>query len=140
MAVFRGDQFMLEVNTSTTATPTWVVVADMNSFSKSSQRNNQTFPVFQRSLPHSITGPREQTYSVSGYFNPADPGQQKLFSSEQSNSIVQIRVTHNGTDGFTQNVRVGTYTYDADPEGLQEVSFEFAADDASVVVGDGLAL
>jgi len=139
MPTLRGDQFMLEVNSSTTATPTWVVVADMNSFSRGSSRSNQTFPVFQRTVPHSITGTREQTYSVSGFLNPQDAGQVALFAAERTNTPRQIRVTWDGVNGFTQNVDVGSITYDADPEGLQEISFEFAAKDASVVAGTGIA-
>ena len=139
MAVYRGDQFMLEVNTGTDISPVWVVVESLNSFSKSSQRNTQTYPVFQRALPYSIVGPREQTYSVGGYFDPEDAGQAALFAAESSNEAVQIRVTHDGTNGFTQLVKVGSITYDADPEGLQEVSFEFAGEEASVVEGTGIA-
>jgi hypothetical protein len=135
MAVIQGDQFMLEVETAVPAT--YVVVNDMNAFSKSSQRNSQTFPVFQRATPHSVAGPREQTYTFSGYLNPTDAGQLRLFAMEAANTTVKIRVTHDGTNGFTQLVRITTYTYDADPENLQEVSFECTADDTAVIQGTG---
>lgn len=137
MSVYRGDQFMLRV--STDAGTTWLTVADLNSFNKSSQRNTQTFPVFQRALPHSVAGAREQTYSVAGFFNPDDAGQSALFAAEKDDTTIMVEITHDGTNGFTQVVKVGSVTYDADPEGLQEVSFDFTGEEASVVVGTGIA-
>lgn len=137
MAVTHGNQFMLEVNTGTDGAPNWVVVANMNSFSRGSQRNHQLFPVFQRTLPHSVTGPREQTYSIGGYYDPSDVGQLELIQADSENTVRDIRITHDGTNGFKQKVKVTSMTYDADPEGLQEISFEFSADEAAVQVGTG---
>jgi hypothetical protein len=76
-----------------------------------------------------IEGTRETTYSVSGYLNDTDTGQNFLRTAEQTNTDVMIRVTPTEADaeGFDQLCRVGSSNYDVTPDGLQEWGFELAA-------------
>lgn len=135
MPVLLGEEFAIEVQL---ADNSWVEVADMNSFSHGSSRDIATFPVFQRTVPHSIPGPREQTMSVGGYLNSDDPGQARLRAASAGNLTVNIRVYWAGTtNGFTQVVRVGSTGVTVSPEGLQETTFELAAAEAPVIVGTG---
>lgn len=135
MAFKTGSEFMIEVQLGDAS---WVLVNDMNSFSKQGQRNTNTFPVFQRATPYTVAaGAKEQTYTISGLFNPGDAGQARLLAQEAANAAVSIRITWDGTNGFTQSVKCTSYTHDATPEDPQEISFEFSAEADAVIVGTG---
>lgn len=136
--VLGGDEFELSVEVKEGEDPAeMVIVNDLNSYSKQVQRNTQTYPVFKRQTPHSTSGAREQTYSLGGYLNPDDPGQQALLAAEETNTPIKIQVLFNSTDGFSQLVGVNSLTHDADPEGLQEISFELTAKADATKVGNG---
>jgi len=134
MPAFMGADFELHVETSTP--DTYILVADLNSFSRNTSRDNQTFPVFGSSIAYVIPGAREVTYTAAGFLS-TDAGQERLRTVEQSDTPVKIKVLWDGANGFTQEVRVSSTTQDATPEGLQEVSYEFAATAAAVIVGTG---
>ena len=148
--VLNGGEFALYVES--TATPgTFVEVSDINRFSKRSNRNVASFPVFRRGTAYSIPGTREVTYTASGFANPGDEGQSILRAAEVANSNVLIKVVPisgddadagaTGVDGFTHLVRVGTTSHDASPDGLQETSFELSAvADATTVGTNGFIL
>jgi hypothetical protein len=137
MPIQLGANFRLKVNTGTTGSPTWTVVQDMNSIDRGSSRDTSRFPVFDKPLPHSIPGAREVTFTVGGFLNTDDAGQEALRDAEQTDTPVEIQVLFDGTNGFTQTVRVGTVNFSTSPEGLQETGFEFSAQDAAVAVGTG---
>jgi len=128
----HGDQFKFEVDSGG-----FVIVNDMNSFSKNSDRSVTKVPVFQRVLPHVVASARDQGYTLSGFLNGSDAGQNALRAAEAADAQVDIKVTFDGSNGFTQPVKVISYTMDADPEGLQEHGFTLEADGAAIVVGTG---
>jgi hypothetical protein len=130
----HGDQFMFEVDDGGAG---YYVVNDMNAFSKNSDRSVTKVAVFQRALPHIVASARDQGYTLSGFLNGTDNGQNRLRAAELADEQVTIRVTHDGTNGFTQPVKVISYTYDADPEGLQEHGFSLEADGDAVIAGSG---
>lgn len=128
----------LVVNVEDPGSPgTYVPVNDMNSYNKNSSRDRTTYPVFMRTIPHTLVAPREVSFTLSGYLAMTDPGQQILRTAEENDTVANIEVLPDGTNGFRQDVRVGTRTHDADPEAFQEVSFEMAAADDPVQVGSG---
>jgi hypothetical protein len=140
MAVRPGEDFLLQVQLAPVepAEGVWVDVADMNRYSRRSNRDIARFPVFGRALPHSIPGTREQGFTVSGYLNHDDAGQARLRAAEAGNFPVNVRVLFDGTEnGFEQEVYVASFTHDASPEGLQEHGFEMTANDSAVIVGTG---
>lgn len=131
-----GQDFVFEVE-DPGAPGSWVPVHDMNSYSKSSSRTRSTFAVFMRPIPHTIVGAREVTWTFSGFLNMVDPGQEILRDAEEADDVVNIRVLPDGVNGFTQPVRVGSRTHDAEPENFQDYSFEFSAEDVATPVGAG---
>lgn len=135
MAVLQGSDFLLHVETAVAAT--YVIVNDMNSFSKSGSRDTARTPVFGRATPYTSTAPKEATYDVGGLFNPTDPGQIRLREAEANNTPIKIKVMYDGVNGFTQEVKVSSFEYSATPEGFQEYGFEFAANADAVIVGTG---
>ena len=131
---FLGADFELHVES---ATPdTFILVGDLNSFSRNTARDNQTFPVFGSTVAYVIPGTREITYTVSGFLSD-DAGQERLREAEQNDTPIKVRVLWDGTNGFTQEVRVSSTTQDATPEGLQETSFELAGTGPAEIEGTG---
>lgn len=135
MSVLQGSDFLLHVETATPTT--YIVVNDMNSFSKSGSRDTTKTAVFARTTPYSSTAPKEASYDVSGLFNPTDAGQQRLRDMEAANTPVKIKVMFDGINGFTQEVKVSSFEYSASPEGFQEYGFELQANADAVIVGTG---
>lgn len=134
--MIQGQDF--ELNVENPAVPgTFIPVQDMNSFSKASDRDANTYPVFQRAAPYSVAGARNQTYDVGGYLHGTDAGQAALFAAEAAQTPIEIQVLWDGTNGFRQEVIVNSYSVDVDPESPQEIGFEFTANDTAVIVGTG---
>lgn len=134
MSVQLGDVFCLEVWNGIGA---YLVVNDMNAFSKSSTRSTTKVAVFKRALPHTVAAARDVSYTVSGFLNPTDAGQNRLRAMEAADTADNIRVTHDGTNGFVQQVKVTELSFDADPETLQEYGFSFEAEATAVIEGTG---
>lgn len=137
MAAASGEDFVLEV--STDGGTTWNPVGGMNSWGASHPRDRQEYPVFGSTQPVTRSGRRGHDYQASGYYDPVDPGQVALRGAARTDDTVRIRSTHDGTNGFTQDVKVGTtgHDADADPASLQETSFEFYGVADPVVEGTG---
>jgi hypothetical protein len=134
MAIHYGEDFELYVRTAT-GPDVWTPVEDLNRFGKRSSRNSASFPAFRRATAYTIPGARESTYSAAGYLNSTDTGQNFLRTAEAAGTNVFIRVvfTAGSGQGFEQEVRVGSTSYDTTPEGIQEIGLEFTA------VGDATA-
>jgi hypothetical protein len=123
----------------TGTTATYVPVSDMNKYGRKSGRDVSKYPAFGRVVPHSVPGARTQGISISGFATPADPGQDALLDTEAIGSTIFARVWPNGgsTNGFQQEFQVLSFTHDASPEGLQEISFELTAVGPATIIGAG---
>ena len=131
-----GANFVLQ--SATTFGGIYSPVSDLNSFNKTSNRTINQFPVFGRSVAYGIPAPREETYSASGYLSIGDTGQDMLRAAELANTTVFLKVFFDGaTNGFIQEVRVGSKSFSVAPDGLQEVTFEFSAVGTATIVGTG---
>lgn len=137
MAVSSGEDFRLSVSTDGGAT--WLVVGGMNRFSANHPKDRQEYPIFGSTTPISKIGNRGADYQASGYYDGVDAGQQALRAAAASDATVRVRPLHDGTNGYTVDVKVGTtgHDVDADPSSLQETSFEFFGVASPVVVGTG---
>ncbi|MEO7102880.1 MAG: hypothetical protein ABI119_06040 [Gemmatimonadaceae bacterium] len=127
-------------NTGTEASPsagTYAPVSDINSLSKNSTRNVSSFGVFGRSVAYSIPGTRDQTLSLGGFLSVGDTGQGTLFAAEAANTTAYIKVLFDGTNGFTQAVKVGSRTYTATPDGLQQITFALSSAADPTITGTG---
>lgn len=136
--VAMGADFVIEAATATGGS--YSPVNDLNSYRKSNTRNNQTFAVFMKTVAYVIPGTRESTWTVSGFLSIGDTGQDILRTSESANTSCAIKVLPDGTNGFEQEVNVGTTTHEATPEGLQPASFDFAAAAVGIIIGSGPVL
>lgn len=137
MAIHYGEDFELHVRTAT-GPDVWTPVEDLNRFGSRTSRNQNSYAAFRRATSYTIPGPREKTFTVSGYLNNTDTGQNYLRTNEVAGTTVRIRVLPSGgANGYDQDVRVGSTTHDATPEGIQEISFEFTAVGDPIIAGTG---
>jgi hypothetical protein len=134
---FLGSDFEVYVLDTSVSPPSYVPVDDMNNFQRSTSRDKQTFPVFMRLTAHVIPGARGVTYTLSGFLDSGSTGQDILRAAEQNDNVVTMKFLWDGTNGFTQDVKVGSTSQNTTPEGLQETSFELLADADPVIVGSG---
>jgi hypothetical protein len=110
----------------------------MTTFSRRSDRPTNSTKVFNRTAPWSLAQAREEGFSVSGLFDPSDTdGQGRLISFYRSDTAINVRVLWDGTNGFTQLVKVTNVTHSTNADGFQEISFEFTAEGDAVIQGTG---
>lgn len=135
-----GADFRFEVQDYKSAAPDpkpYVPVEDMNNYDRSRTRATTSTPVFHRATPIRTKNARDITFTLSGFLNATDPGQQILRDAEAEDVDVTVRVLPDGVNGFTQLVTVGTITHRTGAEGLQEHSFQCSATADPVVIGMG---
>jgi hypothetical protein len=125
------------ISVSTTLAGTYSPISDLNSVSKNSQRTISQIPVLQRAVAYGIPGAREVTMSLGGFLSVGDTGQDILRAAEDANTTVFIKVLPDGTNGWTQEMRVGSQGYAMAPDGLQEFTWELASVAAAAIVGTG---
>ena len=70
------------LETSSTVGGTYSPISDIHTITRSSNRQIDTFPVFQRATAHSVPGAREVTLTLNGYLSKGDTGQDLLQSIE----------------------------------------------------------
>lgn len=116
---------------------TYEPVSHINSFSRTSNRTVTQFAAFGLDPSIGVPGSREITYQAGGYLSIADAGQDLLEAAEKNNTTVFIQVLYDGTNGFQQEVRVGSKTGTKAPDGLQLRTYEFTAVGAATQVGTG---
>lgn len=139
------DGSALEIWSATTTGPvagvytagTYSKVNDLNRVSFNSNRPSTSQSVFMRSVQYTTFGKREQTYSLSGFKSIGDTGQGILDTAAEDNSVIAIKILRDGTNGWTQFVRVGSNNETMAPEGLQEISYDLGAATAKTLVGTG---
>lgn len=112
-------------------------LSDINNFRYNATRNSTTVTVFGRTVGYTNFSPEAVTATASGFLSVGDTGQDLARTTAQTNATAFIKVLHDGVNGFTQEVRVGTRTREATTDGLQATTFEFGAVGVPVVVGTG---
>jgi hypothetical protein len=136
MAPVLGEDFEIHIETATPGT--FVMIGAMNSYRRGSGRDEAIRKVFGRSLPYKIPGTRDQTMEVSGFLDLVDAGQIRARACEASQADVTIKVLFDGTaNGFTQLVKVRSFSHEAAPEDLQPHGFVFSPQADAVIVGTG---
>jgi len=133
-----GKDFELYVLDTAQSPDAYVLVDGINQWDDQINRERQSWPMFGRATDYQTVGSREITYSMGGFLILTDPGQVIIRTAELADSTVGIKVLwEGGSDGYTQNVRIGTRSGSRTPEGLQTLTYEVAAIDDAVIVGSG---
>lgn len=127
-------------NAGTEASPsagTYAPVSDINTLTRNSTRNVTNYSVFGRSVAYSIPGSRDQSYSLGGYISVGDTGQGTLIAAELANTTAYIKIQFDGTNGFTQAVKVGSRTFSMTPDGLQAMTLQLSSAADPLILGTG---
>ena len=136
MAIALGEDFILNVESTTPGT--FIPVLGMDEWEQNDSQTIDTFPTFGASTPLGIPTPPDISFSISGFFDPVDPGQVRLRTIARARSTVNIQVLHDGTNGYLQEVRGGSRSGGASASGgPQTASFEFAPVGDPTIVGTG---
>lgn len=137
MAIALGEDFRLKVRTST-GPDVFTDVLGMDEWEQSDSQTIDTFPTFGAATPLGIPSPPDVSFSISGFFDPVDPGQQELRDVGAARTTELIQALHDGTNGYQVEIRVGARTHGASASGgPQRQSFEFAPAADPTVVGTG---
>lgn len=116
---------------------TYEKVNDLNRVDFNSNRPSTSQSVFMRDVQHTTFGKAEQTYSLSGFKSIGDTGQGIIDVAGESNDVIAIKILRDGTNGWSQFVRVGSYRESGAPEGLQEISYDLGAASPKTLIGTG---
>lgn len=117
----QGLSALIESSTNDSAYST---VNDLNSASMSISGNNIDVTDFESSYIDRIQGVKDCTWSISGFYNDGDTGQDNIRDALLNNTAIYIRIKYNGTNGFKQQVRVSSFEQSMSPDGTVEVSYE----------------
>lgn len=137
MPNIAGSNFRVKVNTGTVGTPVWTVVQDLTDYTLNNDRQSSSVSVFDKATRLTTYEAREGTMTLDGLFNDNDPGQQALRSASASNAVIGVQILWDGTNGFSQDVRVGGGSQNARPGEYLTTSFSLGGAADPVIVGTG---
>lgn len=114
----------LAIKVGTAYPGTYTVVSELKEASMSQAGNNQDVSTFDQDWVRRMQGLRDDSYSLSGFYNPTDPGQLAIRNAWFGDTVLFVQFLPNGAQGFVQEVKVSTFEISASAEGAQEVSIE----------------
>lgn len=133
--VSGGD---LLISVAAIATPTvFSPVGDMNSYRRGSSRGETRHSVFGRTLQYIVPGRRDQTMEIGGFLTLADAGQVILRTAEANKTDVVIKILFDGTNGFTQQCSVSSFSHDANPDDLENHGFTLVPSADATIIAAG---
>lgn len=131
-----GTDITLEVEDS--ATPgTFIPINGMTTYDRKSGRTSNKQAVFMRATQVKSTGPLDETITMTGLFDPADPGQLAVLAKKAANDQLNIKVTFDGTNGYSQITSCSQGDTSFKPDDKGNINFTFEAEDDAVIVGTG---
>lgn len=132
----QGELFKVHIETAVAGT--YVIMEFMNSYSKGSDSDESRFHVFNRSTPLVIAADPGESFSIGGFYDPADPGQLRAITKSRDGTDVLLKVLPDGVNGFTQLVKILRHRHEASADpGFQLISFECVAQAPAVISGTG---
>lgn len=127
---------LVGTETATTAGP-FLDINGMDTYSRKSGRTSNKKSIFMRATQVKSSGPLDETINMAGLFDPADPGQLRVLSLKSSNTQFNVKITFDGTNGYSQLVQCGNGDTDFKPDDYGNISFVFEGEDNAVIVGTG---
>lgn len=131
------DGAPLTVEIETTTPGVYVAINGVDKYSRRSSRASRKQSVFGQGNQVSSTGVLSETITMSGITDIADPGILRLVAMKAGDLQGNVRVKFDGTNGYTQPVKVTSLDTDADPDDFQTFSLNLETMAAAVLVGTG---
>lgn len=102
----------------------FVPVGLMNDWKFGNAENVAEFDVFDSDDPITFAGKPKRTISFTGYLGDADSGQAIILAASLGKTKPILKMLYDGTNGFTQEVRVNQYQGEA-KAGNTPIDFSF---------------
>jgi hypothetical protein len=134
-APLDGAPLTVEIETATPGV--YVAINGVDKYSRRSSRASRKQSVFGQGNQVSSTGVLSETVTMSGITDIADPGILRLIAMKAGDLQGNVRVKFDGTNGYTQPVKVTSLDTDADPDDFQTFSLNLETMAAAVLVGTG---
>jgi hypothetical protein len=134
-APLDGAPLTVEIETATPGV--YVAVNGVDKYSRRSSRASRKQSVFGQGNQVSSTGVLSETVTMSGITDIADPGILRLVAMKAGDLQGNVRIKFDGTNGYTQPVKVTSLDTDADPDDFQTFSLNLETMAAAVLVGTG---
>jgi len=131
----QGEDLVVQV--AATAIGTKTNVEGMTRYSRRKARPVTRTSVFMRPTPYVSRGQKDYGFTLSGLLILDDAGQQLIRDAESAGTSVFLTVLPDGTNGFMQEVLVGSLSHDASPDAIQDHGWEFTGVDEPSEVGTG---
>jgi predicted secreted protein len=118
----KGKNTKIQVSTDDV---TYSDVVDLNEGSASIEGDNQDITTFGDSFVKRIQGLKDASYSLSGFRNSGDTtGQEAILDALLNDTALFVKFLGNGTAGFKQEVKVGSFEESSSVDGVVEASME----------------
>lgn len=134
-APLDGAPLTVEIETATPGV--YVAVNGVDKYSRRSGRSSRKQSVFGQANQVSSTGVLAETITMSGITDIADPGILRLIAMKAGDIQCNVRIKFDGTNGYTQPVKVSSLDTDADPDDFITFSLNLETEAAAVLVGTG---
>lgn len=122
----KGTDLVAEASTNNTD---FFQIGSLNDATISFSGDNLDITSFGASFISRIQGLKDNSFSLSGFYDPADSnGQVAIRTALINDSDLWIQFKSDGTNGFKQKVKVATYELSAAVDGMNEISMEFEGD------------
>lgn len=99
---------------------TFIQIMGSDRYGRRSGRATTKRSLFMTPSQISSTGPLNENITISGVVDPNDAGILRLAEIKAADEAAKFRYTHNGTDGYTQLVKVSQLDTDETPDGFWE--------------------
>jgi len=130
----KGKNVNIEVSSDDTV---YNIVADLNEASIGLEAENIEVTAFCSEFIQRIQGLKDNTFDLSGFYNPADTLGQILIRDSWLNDedlYVRYIIDKNTGEGFKQQVRVASFEIDATVEDAIELSIDLEGTGAVEIV------
>jgi len=135
VTAFAGRNVIVEASTTAGGAGSYTVIAEIRDVSMSHQGNNLDASAFGTQWMKRIQGIKDNTFSLSGHYDPTDTnGQTAIRSAWLNDTVLWFAVKWNGVNGFKQQVRVANFDVQASTDGIVSVSISLEGTDALAVI------
>jgi len=114
---------LMKIKASTDGT-TWTDVLGMDNASMGLGGENIDITEFGDEYVRRIQGIKDNTFTISGNYLPADPGQSMIKDALLNDGELHIQFLPDGTNGFQQEVKVASFNPSVTARGKVEINIQ----------------
>jgi predicted secreted protein len=114
------------ISVATTSGGSYSILDGISGFGMSRKGNSIDITLIGADYIERMAGLKDASYSLSGFYLPADTGQGMIETSWMDRSDLFVKVLPDGTNGFIQQVVVDSFDTDGEADGPVELSCELS--------------